>query len=49
MFFGRKGYIGVNVKMVIFNIGIRVDYFYFCNIKVEEINKSIIELFKDFR
>lgn len=32
--FWVKGFIGVNVKMVVFDIGVCVDYFYFCNIKV---------------
>ncbi|WZZ21989.1 hypothetical protein YC2023_123376 [Brassica napus] len=34
MFSGRKGYTGANVKMAIFNTGIRADHPHFRNIKV---------------
>ncbi|CAG7910850.1 unnamed protein product [Brassica rapa] len=34
MFSGRKGYTGANVKMAIFNTGIRADHPHFRNIKI---------------
>lgn len=45
----KKGYTGAKVKMAIFDTGIRADHPHFRNIKVEETNKSTIELLKDFR
>ena len=45
----KKGYTGAQVKMAIFDTGIRADHPHFRNIKVEETNKSTIELLKDFR